>query len=120
MIRIWNYNKSRIHSYRGAKEISIQLDTQTIFAGQIAKAPGSLKSAEMFCEYIMFTAKEDIVGKLEKDDWLNKKPKYDANEFNKAGERPMTGTRRLDDDIQEINKLINNDERPLTTAKLAK
>lgn len=26
MIRIWNYNKSRIHSYRGAKTISIDLD----------------------------------------------------------------------------------------------
>jgi len=26
MIRIWNYNKSRIHSFRGAKDIEIQLD----------------------------------------------------------------------------------------------
>jgi hypothetical protein len=26
MIRIWNYNKSRTHSFRGAKEISINLD----------------------------------------------------------------------------------------------
>ena len=23
MIRIWNYNKSRIHSYRGAKDVEI-------------------------------------------------------------------------------------------------
>jgi hypothetical protein len=26
MIRIWNYNKSRIHSFRGAREILINLD----------------------------------------------------------------------------------------------
>lgn len=26
MIRIWNYNKSRIHSYRGVKDMEIYLD----------------------------------------------------------------------------------------------
>jgi hypothetical protein len=26
MIRVWNYNKSRIHSFRGARMISIKLD----------------------------------------------------------------------------------------------
>ncbi|OTF82810.1 hypothetical protein BLA29_004604, partial [Euroglyphus maynei] len=37
LIRIWNYNKSRIHSYRGVKFVIIQLDDKTIFCGEIAK-----------------------------------------------------------------------------------
>jgi len=35
MIRIWNYNKSRIHSYRGAKLITCELDSKLIFKGEI-------------------------------------------------------------------------------------
>lgn len=35
MIRIWNYNKSRIHSYRGARFITCQLDGKLIFRGEI-------------------------------------------------------------------------------------
>ncbi len=35
MIRIWNYNKSRIHSFRGAKNISMSLDGKDIFCGEI-------------------------------------------------------------------------------------
>lgn len=42
LIRIWNYNKSRIHSYRGVKFVKIQLDDKTIFCGEIAKACGDL------------------------------------------------------------------------------
>lgn len=42
LIRIWNYNKSRIHSYRGVKYAKVKLDEQTIFCGEIAKASGDL------------------------------------------------------------------------------
>lgn len=42
LIRIWNYNKSRIHSFRGVKDIEILLDAQCIFNGEIAKASGTL------------------------------------------------------------------------------
>lgn len=35
MIRIWNYNKSRIHSYRGARLITCNLDDRLIFRGEI-------------------------------------------------------------------------------------
>ncbi|XP_012062162.1 PREDICTED: uncharacterized protein KIAA0556 homolog, partial [Atta cephalotes] len=40
MIRIWNYNKSRIHSFRGAKDVIIKLNDIIIFYGEIAKASG--------------------------------------------------------------------------------
>lgn len=33
MIRIWNYNKSRAHSLRGAKDIKIFLDKRLVFIG---------------------------------------------------------------------------------------
>lgn len=42
MIRIWNYNKSRIHSFRGVKEVEMLLDGKCIFRGEIAKASGTL------------------------------------------------------------------------------
>lgn len=35
-----NYNKSRIHSFRGAKDIIIKLNNVIIFDGEIAKASG--------------------------------------------------------------------------------
>ena len=37
-----NYNKSRIHSYRGAKDVIIDLDGITVFDGEIAKASGDI------------------------------------------------------------------------------
>ncbi len=42
LIRIWNYNKSRIYSYRGVKFITMKLDNELIFKGEIAKASGEL------------------------------------------------------------------------------
>lgn len=42
MIRVWNYNKSRIHSFRGVKEVEMVLDGMCIFRGEIAKAAGTL------------------------------------------------------------------------------
>lgn len=42
LLRIWNYNKSRVHSYRGVKFVQIKLNNQLIFSGEIAKASGEL------------------------------------------------------------------------------
>lgn len=38
-----NYNKSRIHSYRGAKDVIIHLDSNVIFKGEIARACGGIE-----------------------------------------------------------------------------
>ncbi|XP_072798923.1 katanin-interacting protein isoform X1 [Vicugna pacos] len=62
LIRIWNYNKSRIHSFRGVKDITMLLDAQCIFQGEIAKASGTLTGApEHFGDTILFTTDEDIL-----------------------------------------------------------
>jgi len=45
LIRIWNYNKNRIHSSRGAREVAIWLDTKLIFMGEIERASGDLENA---------------------------------------------------------------------------
>ncbi|XP_076997573.1 katanin-interacting protein isoform X4 [Tamandua tetradactyla] len=62
LIRIWNYNKSRIHSFRGVKDITMLLDAQCIFQGEIAKASGTLTGApEHFGDTILFTTDDDIL-----------------------------------------------------------
>ncbi|XP_029432496.1 protein KIAA0556 homolog isoform X2 [Rhinatrema bivittatum] len=62
MIRIWNYNKSRIHSFRGVKDIEILLDEKCIFKGEIAKASGTLSGAsEQFGDTILFTTDDEIL-----------------------------------------------------------
>ncbi|XP_074053482.1 katanin-interacting protein isoform X2 [Macrotis lagotis] len=62
MIRVWNYNKSRIHSFRGVKDIIMLLDEQCIFKGEIAKASGTLTGApEHFGDTILFTTDDDIL-----------------------------------------------------------
>uniref|UniRef100_A0A8C5WH72 KATNIP domain-containing protein n=1 Tax=Leptobrachium leishanense TaxID=445787 RepID=A0A8C5WH72_9ANUR len=62
MIRIWNYNKSRIHSYRGVKDIEIHLDHEKIFKGEIAKASGTLSGGlEQFGDTILFTTDDNIL-----------------------------------------------------------
>ena len=65
MIRIWNYNKSRIHAHRGAQDVTIELDGERIFAGSIAKATGLTEGAEETAEHILFTTEEGIVGRIE-------------------------------------------------------
>ncbi|XP_074138876.1 katanin-interacting protein isoform X2 [Sminthopsis crassicaudata] len=62
MIRVWNYNKSRIHSFRGVKYMTMLLDEQCIFKGEIAKASGTLTGApEHFGDTILFTTDDDIL-----------------------------------------------------------
>lgn len=62
LIRVWNYNKSRIHSFRGVRDVEMLLDGQCIFKGEIAKASGTLAGApEHFGDTILFTMDDDIL-----------------------------------------------------------
>jgi protein JBTS26 len=62
MIRVWNYNKSRIHSYRGARYVEISLDScGYIFKGEIKRAIGShyaTQDVDACSECILFTRNE--------------------------------------------------------------
>ncbi|XP_066239210.1 katanin-interacting protein isoform X3 [Saccopteryx leptura] len=62
LIRVWNYNKSRIHSFRGVRDMEMLLDARCIFKGEIAKASGTLTGApEHFGDTILFTTDDDIL-----------------------------------------------------------
>ena len=68
MIRIWNYNKNRIHSCRGARYIQISFDDSIIFRGEIRIASGTTTDAELCSECILFTTNPSILGLIEKYD----------------------------------------------------
>ncbi|CAH0400997.1 unnamed protein product [Chilo suppressalis] len=62
LLRIWNYNKSRIYSTRGLRLVQIKLDDQIIFQGEIARSSGELKGPlQSFGDTILFTRDPDIL-----------------------------------------------------------
>ncbi|XP_029978131.1 protein KIAA0556 isoform X2 [Sphaeramia orbicularis] len=69
MIRVWNYNKSRIHSFRGVKEVEMLLDGRCIFRGEIAKASGTLSGGlDQFGDTILFTTDDEILEAMSRYD----------------------------------------------------
>ncbi|CAF1618828.1 unnamed protein product [Rotaria magnacalcarata] len=67
MIRIWNYNKNRIHSARGAKDVDILLDGRVIFKGEISQACGNIiatNDPSSYGETILFTTDDHILEKI--------------------------------------------------------
>nr|XP_020667632.1 protein KIAA0556 homolog isoform X1 [Pogona vitticeps]XP_020667633.1 protein KIAA0556 homolog isoform X1 [Pogona vitticeps]XP_020667634.1 protein KIAA0556 homolog isoform X1 [Pogona vitticeps] len=131
MIRIWNYNKSRIHSFRGVKDVTILLDERCIFRGEIAKASGTLAGApEQFGDTILFTTDDEILeaifcydesyeeegeslGSWQYEEEL-KRPRTADGE---GDERPFTqaGSRR--EDKQSQKQVAMPDSLPDTVAK---
>ncbi|XP_053610778.1 katanin-interacting protein-like isoform X2 [Plodia interpunctella] len=62
LLRIWNYNKSRIYSTRGVRLVQMRLDDQIIFHGEIARSSGELKgSLSSFGDTILFTKDANIL-----------------------------------------------------------
>ncbi|XP_043231543.1 katanin-interacting protein-like [Amphibalanus amphitrite] len=69
MLRIWNYNKSRCHSFRGARHVDVTLDGKTIFSGEIARACGGiLGGTEAFGDTILFTTDDEILDNISQFD----------------------------------------------------
>jgi hypothetical protein len=75
MARLFNYNKSRIHSYRGVRWVRLCLDGRRIFEGEVKKAPGHVPSFPSpsaaltdVCEHILFTADPEILERIEEND----------------------------------------------------
>ncbi|XP_067212805.1 katanin-interacting protein-like isoform X2 [Linepithema humile] len=130
MIRIWNYNKSRIHSFRGAKDIIMKLNDIIIFDGEIAKASGDdMGSLDSFGDTILFTTDEDILELISKHDntfieFHNRISEYEDKEII----RPITATtndiisaRRKGNDQSEnsSNLYCNKDIYNITSAALS-
>lgn len=105
LMRVWNYNKSRIHSFRGVKDMRIQLDDATIFEGAIKKAQGNLnmKSSlnEQLFEVILFTSDDKLVKKISSSDWINStNDQVSLLPESSLFSRPYTGSKALQDQNQ--------------------
>ncbi|XP_068618076.1 protein KATNIP homolog [Battus philenor] len=69
LLRLWNYNKSRIHSTRGVRLVQIKLDDQVIFQGEIARSSGELKGLlPTFGDTILFTKNPSILEQILSND----------------------------------------------------
>ncbi|XP_028395506.1 LOW QUALITY PROTEIN: protein KIAA0556-like [Dendronephthya gigantea] len=111
MIRIWNYNKSRIHSFRGVKDVEIFLDDNLIFRGEMARASGELGSSETFGDTILFTVNEEILEAMAANDQTYEPDIDDDEDFLQTSNnfrRPVTA-----DTGAEMESL----ERPFTCPK---
>lgn len=106
MIRVWNYNKSRIHSFRGVKEVEMLLDGICIFRGEIAKASGTLSGGlDQFGDTILFTTDDDILEAMSRYDetFLTEVESPDNLVYEEELQRPRTADGE-------------GDERPFTQA----
>ncbi|XP_078146747.1 katanin-interacting protein [Centroberyx gerrardi] len=106
MIRVWNYNKSRIHSFRGVKEVEMLLDGRCIFRGEIAKASGTLSGGlDQFGDTILFTTDDEI---------LEAMSRYDET-FQSEGEGPESLV--YEEELQRPRTADGEgEERPFTQA----
>lgn len=68
MIRIWNFNRNRVHANRGVKDIVIELDKKACFSGEIAMASGTINSELPWGDNILFTKDDLILEKIAKND----------------------------------------------------
>ncbi len=68
MVRVWNYNKSRTHSYRGARRVRMRFDGRVIFDGEIRKAPGQIEGADTSAEVILFCMDLAVLANIEAHD----------------------------------------------------
>eukprot|EP00826_Nyctotherus_ovalis_P002558 TRINITY_DN10514_c0_g1_i3.p1 TRINITY_DN10514_c0_g1~~TRINITY_DN10514_c0_g1_i3.p1 ORF type:complete len:653 (-),score=124.62 TRINITY_DN10514_c0_g1_i3:378-2336(-) len=124
MIRVWNYNKSRIHSERGVRDMVITLDGTKVFMGEIRKAPGTLSDLQSCCETILFTNDKGVKEQIAANDWIEFTEVEESCVEPCAEERPHTASKRYaEEEIKQFQKaVIQADvlERPLTTATILK
>ena len=95
MLRVWNYNKSRIHSFRGARLLEVKLDGHPIFRGEVNKAPGALAEAEGAAEPILFTLEPRVLERIEEHDrrLFEYEPVSELPDTSR--ERPSTAERQM-------------------------
>jgi hypothetical protein len=65
MLRVWNYNKSRVHAARGARHVRVTLDGVCVFDGELRAAPGTAAEAHAHAEVILFCTDEPFLCALD-------------------------------------------------------
>ena len=118
LLRLWNYNRNRVHSARGAREIAVWLDGVLIFFGVIGQASGDLSDPCLNCEYLVF-CREQLYEAIDNQDWLNilNKAPTETPQSEIASLRPPTpsGTEKgfipsENTDILDIRKQLENEK----------
>jgi hypothetical protein len=140
MIKIWNYNKNRIHSYRGARYLEISIDGKYIFKGEVKRALGSvlIDNFDECSESIYFTKSPLILGLIEKNDpitqsYLKSKKDYENEQQIKSNKfSDHLAAERLyfdydnDDNNEDENECVYSNSsksispRPTTTTGVRK
>lgn len=118
LMRLWNYNKSRIHSYRGAKDVEISLDGKFIFKGELARACGSTQGdTEAFGDTILFTTSEDILEAISRyDEYYEGAEQDDSDDDENKDERPTTADNDMEErpftsvDVRKCAAAVSDDE----------
>ncbi|KAK9830170.1 hypothetical protein WJX72_010127 [[Myrmecia] bisecta] len=87
-VRIWNYNKSRIHSSRGARHVELLLDGAKIFCGEIQRAPGNLPEAPAAAECVLFTEEEAALSCIDAFDQVYFRAQRDASQAEEQSSLP--------------------------------
>ena len=115
MIRLWNYNKSRIHSYRGARYAEMTLDNRAIFKGEIRRATGG--TSDDCSECILFTTDEETLRRIEQNDRCatptTPPPRVSSAEYRPGASAAVT--RAAKPAVRESTPDAWTDERPKTS-----
>lgn len=88
MIRVWNYNRDRVHSARGVRHVGIKLDGMLMFFGEIVRATGVPGEENEGAEWIIFCG-ESISRLIEQNDWLGSRFENEG-----CGQKDDTNVRR--------------------------
>lgn len=127
MLRVWNYNKSRVHASRGARHLHVALDGREVFRGEIARASGTLmRDLEQFGDTILFTMDDSILEAMAAHDVTFTAASPDANGPvtgvsgegpGEEAERPRTAHGDSPDDVPDSPCVPKPSvERPTTRA----
>jgi protein JBTS26 len=120
MIRIWNFNKSRTHCYRGVRQVQISLNSRVLYEGTIRMAPGLLSSADDCSDLIVFCNEKSVfkrildydttVGyQLPSSSASQEPPLQFIKEGKRLNERPKTADKRTIDGV--IPDMAAEDEK---------
>ena len=119
LIRIWNYNKDRVHAGRGVRELAIKLDGMLMFFGELVRGNGEQSAEGLNSEWILFSQDAAVLKSIEANDWFcAKEPKIEEPGDPRAAAvaRPTTGNRQGRDGAPE-NKDLSDIRRQLQVQK---
>ncbi|XP_013189673.1 katanin-interacting protein [Amyelois transitella] len=115
LLRIWNYNKSRIYSTRGVRLVQMKLDDRVIFHGEIARSSGELKGPlQSFGDTILFTKDPNILESIMVND-RNFQSLIKDNEpmESTAEQRPPTANDNNHQSPTELLDALNYEEKEI-------